>query len=174
MKIPNWVKGASASLAAVLALTWALTASGVVNWEVPFHSGMTKYAVLYASDTAHLRELAPGTSGQLLSTNGSSAAPGWVNGALGVGTGYKIARGQVTLDGSNPTQASHGLTTVQACTLTNNRSAAMSSGEPTILTYATAATSTINVYAWWFGATISSVTASTDSTDVVSWMCIGT
>lgn len=174
MKIPNWVKGASASLAAVLALTWALTASGVVNWEVPFHSGMTKYAVLYASDTAHLRELAPGTSGQLLSTNGSSSAPGWVNGALGVGTGYKIARGQVILDGSNPSQASHGLTTVQACTLTNNRTTVMGANEPHYFTYATAATSTLNVYAWLYHATQANVTASTDSNDVVSWMCIGT
>lgn len=174
MKIPRWVKGVMASLTAVMALAWALTASGVVNWEVPFHSGMTKYAVLYASDTAHLRELAPGTSGQVLSSGGTAAAPSWVNGALGVGTGYKIARGQVVLDGSNPTQASHGLTTVDSCVLTNNRSSAIASGEPVLLTYATAATSTINIYAWWHGATVSAVTASTDSTDLISWLCVGT
>jgi len=164
------------ALAGVLAagVLFVLTATGAVTWEIPLKGGMTKYSLLFASDTAHLQQITPGTSGQLLSSGGTAAAPSWVNGALGVGTGYKIARGQVTLDGSNPTQASHGLTTVAACTLTNNRTSAMSSGEPTVLTYATAATSTLNVYAWYFGATISSVTASTDSTDVISWMCVGT
>lgn len=173
MKLTQWTKGLLAGLVAIVALAWGLTASGVVVWEVPFHGGMTKYSVLYASDSAHLRQATPATAGMLLSTNGSSQPPSWVNGSLGVGVGYKIARGQVVLDGSNPTQASHGLTTVEACTLTNNRVTAMGSNEPVALTYATSATG-LNILAWWHNATMAAVAPSTDSNDVISWICIGT
>jgi len=173
MNIPTWMKGAIASLTAVVALAWALTASGVVQWEVPFHSGLTKYSLLYASDSAHLRQATPATAGMVLSTNGSSQPPSWVNGVIGTGTGYKIAQGQVVLDGSNPTQASHGLSTVSACTLTNNRVVAMTAQEPVALTYATAATG-LNIFAWWHNATMAGVAPSTDSNDVISWICIGT
>lgn len=173
MKLSNWMKGALGSLVGVVALAWALTASGVVVWEVPFHGGMTKYGVLYSSDSAHLRQATPATAGYLLSTNGSSQPPSWVSGALGVGTSYKIARGQVTLDGVNPTPASHGLSTVEACTLTNNRITAMTANEPVILTYATSATG-LNVFGWWHNATMAGVAPSTDSTDLISWICVGT
>lgn len=173
MKLSNWMKGALGSLVAVIGLAWALTASGVVVWEVPFHGGMTKYGVLYSYDSSHLRQATPATAGMVLSTNGSSGPPTWVNGLLGTGTGYKIAAGQVTLDGSNPTQASHGLTTVTACSLTSNRITAMTANEPHQVTYATAATG-LNIFAWWHNATMAGVSASTDSNDVISWICLGT
>lgn len=174
MKITQWTKGLVAGLVAVVALAWGLTASGVVVWEVPFHGGMTKYGVLYSSDSAHLRQATPATAGMLLSTNGSSQPPSWVNGALGVGVGYRIARGQVVLDGSNPTPASHGLTTVNACVITNNRQVAPTgNNDPQFFTYATAATG-VNINAWFYSATGSVVKPSTDNDDVVSWMCVGT
>lgn len=173
MKLSNWMKGALGSLVAVIGLAWALTASGVVVWEVPFHGGMTKYGVLYSYDSSHLRQATPATAGMVLSTNGSSSPPTWVNGLLGSGTGMKITQGQVVLDGSNPTPASHGLTTVSACTLTNNRVIAMTAQEPVTLTYATAATG-LNVFAWWHNATMAGVAPATDSNDVISWICVGT
>lgn len=109
-----------------------------------------------------------------------------INGALKVGTSsaltgiggaYKIARGEVTLDGGNPTPISTGLATVVACTVTDKRSTAPGV-DPTAFTVdygGGVAAGTVNVYAWKITATgDGTLVASTDSDDVISWIAIGT
>lgn len=94
-----------------------------------------------------------------------------------VAAGYKIARGEVTLDGGNPTPIVTGLATVVACSVTNKR-ADTPGLDPVIFTvdYAGGVTAgTVNLYAWKpTGAADVTLIASTDSTDVISWLAIGT
>lgn len=94
-----------------------------------------------------------------------------------VAAGYKVARGEVTLDGSNPTPATTGLATVVACSITDKR-ATTPALDPYIFTidYAGGVTAgVLNVYAWKVTSAIdATLVASTDADDVISWVCIGT
>lgn len=91
----------------------------------------------------------------------------------GVGAGYRVARGTVTLDGSNPTQLSHGLTTVVACQLTDVRSDSPDL-DPVHFTYVISS-GNLNIYAWKYTHSSNpTLIASTDSDDVIAWSCIGT
>src|SRR5919197_1391999 len=68
----------------------------------------------------------------------------------GVGSSYKLARGEVTLDGSNPTPITTGLTTVVACTVTL-KAAATPGDDPTSFSvdYAGSVTAgVVNLYAY--------------------------
>ena len=99
--------------------------------------------------------------------------PATTNYAVGVASGYKIARGTITLDGTNPSSAAHGLTTVVACTITDVRTTAPGA-DPTAFTY-TIATTNIDVYAWKPTAQAdTALVASTDADDVIAWICVGT
>ena len=93
--------------------------------------------------------------------------------AVGVASGYKVARGQATLDGSNPTSAATGLTTVAQCvaTLEGTASPAL---DPLIVTTTITATN-LDISAWKpTAAGDVTLIASTNATDVVSWICVGT
>ena len=95
----------------------------------------------------------------------------------GIGQLYKVARGEVTLDGSNPTPIITGLATVVACTVTM-KSAASPSSDPTNFTvdYAGGVTAgNVNLYAWKpTGAALVDLVASTNSAAVISWIAVGT
>ena len=91
----------------------------------------------------------------------------------GVGAGYRIARGTVSLDGSNPTEVSHGLTTAVACQLTDVRPTAPGL-DPVHFTY-TIVSGTLNIYAWQHTHSSNpTLIASTDADDVIAWSCVGT
>ena len=159
----------------LLGLLWVGGATGVVTWEYPLIGGMTKGDILYAWDNSHLRKLAAGTAGQGLTTQGASAAPTWTSFMLGSGVGQKITRGEVVLDGTNPTQASHGLTTVGACVITQNAATIGGGLTPVIFSYATSASSNLDIYGWGFTSAATTVLlTSTNSTAVVDWLCAGT
>jgi hypothetical protein len=92
---------------------------------------------------------------------------------VGAADGYKIARGETALDGSNPTPAVTGLTTIVAAVLTNKRTTAPGA-DPHIFTYGTSG-GTLNIYAWKpTGAGDTALIASTDADDVIGWIAIGT
>lgn len=95
----------------------------------------------------------------------------------GLADGYKVARGEVTLDGSNPTAIATGLATVVACTVTDKRATAPGL-DPTHFTVdygGGVAAGTVNLYAWKpTGAGDATLIASTDNDDVVSWIAVGT
>ena len=101
---------------------------------------------------------------------------GTSSGLTGVDGAYKIARGEVTLDGGNPTPIVTGLATVVACTVTDKRATAPGV-DPTFLTVdygGGVAAGTVNVYAWKITATDNgTLIASTDADDVISWIAIG-
>jgi hypothetical protein len=94
-----------------------------------------------------------------------------------VAAGYKIARGEVTLDGSNPTPITTGLATVVACTVSLKSSSAPGD-DPSWLSvdYGGGVTAgAVNLYAWKnTGGTDPTLVASTNSSAVVSWIAVGT
>lgn len=99
---------------------------------------------------------------------------GWVpiNASIsGVASGYKIARGETALDGSNPTPVVTGLTTVVGFTATLKGTAAP--GDNTSVLTADISSGTVNVYAWKnTGGTDPTLVAST-GTESFYWIAVG-
>lgn len=90
----------------------------------------------------------------------------------GVGTGYKIARGETALDGTNPTPAATGLTTIVACTTTIKL--ATSPGVSTsVVTYGVS-DGTLNLYGWKVTAVDDATLVASDGTQTIGWVCVGT
>jgi hypothetical protein len=83
------------------------------------------------------------------------------------GSGSKIAAGTGTLDGSNPTTISTGLTSVLAFTATKIDTDGVGAGTA-FLTHGTPSGGSVDVYAW-----VAAGTAST-STETFSWIAVGT
>ena len=147
--------------------------SGLLAWRLHVPEGPAAGDIIYGENSNYLTNLAAGTSGQALVTQGAGSAPAWANVALATSTGVRLAAGTLTLDGSNPSTAATGLTSISACTLTMNRSAAPGD-EVAVLSY-TASGGTLSAYAWTnTGGTDPTLAASTDNNDVIAWMCQGT
>jgi hypothetical protein len=91
---------------------------------------------------------------------------------VGAADGYKVARGETALDGSNPTPVATGLTTVVAFAAVLKGTAAPGLGT-SVLT-ASISGATVNVYAWKpTGATDPTLIAST-GTESFYWIAVGT
>lgn len=88
----------------------------------------------------------------------------------GIASGYKIARGETALDGSNPTPVTTGLTTITSCTLTVKIATAPA---VTALTYNTSS-GTLNMYAWAPTAADNTALTASAATSTVGWICLGT
>lgn len=89
------------------------------------------------------------------------------------GNALVLASGTVTLDGSNPTAISTGLTTVTAASFICVTSSAPADG-PATFTY-TASGGDISLYAWEnTSGTDPTLAASTNNTAVIAWMATGT
>jgi hypothetical protein len=111
-----------------------------------------------------------------LSVDPFAGSPLMAAGASQVLTGeYAIARGSVTLDGSNPSSVTTTLTTITSCVVVDKRSTAPGL-DPQMVTTATAAVAgRLDVYAWKAtSVTDPTLIASTDADDVIDWICIGT
>lgn len=95
----------------------------------------------------------------------------------GLAAGYKLARGEVTLDGTNPTPIATGLATVVAASVTL-KSAVTPGDDPSwcSVDYGGGVTAgTINLYAWKnTGGTDPTLVASTNAAAVFSWIAVGT
>ncbi len=93
-------------------------------------------------------------------------------GVAGVAAGYILARGEVTLDGSNPTPVTTGLTTVIAAVAVF-KSTSAPGDDPNGLTVDYSG-GTLNIYAWKnISGTDPTQVASTNSSAVVSWIAVG-
>jgi hypothetical protein len=88
-------------------------------------------------------------------------------------TAWKLAAGTVTLDGTNPSSATTGLAAIIACTVVDKRSVAPGDEVSTFTTITSAVAGRLDIYAWVGSATDPTLAASTDSDDVVDYVCIG-
>lgn len=80
--------------------------------------------------------------------------------------------GTVTLDGSNPTPITTGLSSISGVTLTQQGSTAP--GDDPVYLTVTTSSGTANVYAWKnTGGTDPTLVASTDNATVVQWIACG-
>jgi hypothetical protein len=92
--------------------------------------------------------------------------------ATGVAGGYKIARGETALDGSNPTPVATGLTTVVAFVATLKGTAAPGVST-SVLTYDISG-ATVNVYAWKPTSTSVPTLVASTGTESFGWIAVGT
>lgn len=92
-----------------------------------------------------------------------------VGGAAG---GYRLARGETALDGSNPTSAASGLTTLVACTVSLKGTSAPGVGTSVVTSNING--TSLDLYGWKVTADIDSTLIASDGTETVDWICIGT
>lgn len=90
----------------------------------------------------------------------------------GVAAGYKVARGETALDGTNPTAAATGLTTIAACTAALKSASAPGVGTSAV-TYDTSG-ATLNLYGWKVTAAGDATLIASTGTETVGWICAGT
>ncbi len=105
----------------------------------------------------------------------AEAAGASANAVVGVAAGYKVARGEAALDGSNPTPVATGLATVVAFTATLKGTAAP--GDSTSVLTADISGATVNVYAWKHttgGAAGNPTLVASTGTESFYWVAIGT
>jgi hypothetical protein len=90
----------------------------------------------------------------------------------GVAAGYKVARGETALDGSNPTPVTTGLTSIVGCALTIKATAAPGVGT-SVVTYDTSS-GTMNMYGWKVTGTGDATLIASTGTETIGWVCVGT
>lgn len=116
-------------------------------------------------------------SGGALKIAGSDRTAALATAPAAVAAGYKIARGEATLDGANPTSVTTGLATVVSATV-SLKSATTPGDDPSWLSvdYGGGVTAgQLDIYAWKnTGGTDPTLVASTNNAAVVSWIAIGT
>jgi len=90
------------------------------------------------------------------------------------GVACQIARGEVTLDGTNPTAVATGLTTIAGAVAVFKTASALGDDPNALSVDYTGTDGTLNIYAWKnTGGTDPTLVASTNSSMVVSWVAIG-
>lgn len=89
-----------------------------------------------------------------------------------VAAGYKIARGETALDGSNPTPVTTGLTTITGCSL-SIKSTSAPGVSTSVVTYGSSS-GTMNTYGWKVTATGDATLIASTGTDTIGWVCVGT
>ncbi len=118
------------------------------------------------------------TGGELQFNGSAAVALAAANGLLAMTGGVQVAGhilafGEVTLDGSNPTPVTTGLTTVLAAFVIQ-KSTATPGDDPSGFTVSYSG-GTLNIYAWKnTSGTDPTLVASTDSAAVLCWFAIGT
>lgn len=111
-------------------------------------------------------------SGGALKIAGTDRTAALATAPAGVAAGYKVARGETALDGSNPTPVGHGLTTCVAFAATLKGTAAPGLGTSVLTANINGAN--VDVYAWKpTGAGDTTLVAST-GTESFYWIAIGT
>jgi hypothetical protein len=93
------------------------------------------------------------------------------NGVVGVASGYKIARGSIALDGSNPTDITTGLTSIDSAVVTIRGSSAP--GDNTSVLTTAVSGGTLSVYAWKNTSGTDPTLVASTSTETIDWIAIG-
>lgn len=90
------------------------------------------------------------------------------------GVPCQIARGEVTLDGSNPTVVATGLNTITGASAVFKTATALGDDPNALSVDYTGTDGTLNIYAWKnTSGTDPTQVASTNSSVVVSWIAVG-
>lgn len=124
--------------------------------------------VLGTTNTTTLSFSAPAASRVVTFGDPLSAA----NVMYSVGS-YKLARGTITLDGSNPSSAATGLVSIVSCSVDGPAAAAIPGDDPISAQPFINGTS-LDIYAWGTNGTDPTPVASTNNTAVFYWICVGT
>jgi len=111
-------------------------------------------------------------SGGVLSFNGVDQTAALASAPSAVAAGYKVARGETALDGSNPTPATTGLTTITGCAVSLKSTSAPGVGT-SVVTYGSSA-GTLNLYSWKVTGSGDATLIASTGTDTVGWVCLGT
>lgn len=155
----------------------ALASTGLSATELGFLDGVTagtsaasKAVVLDASskiDALDITLLKVGGTDKTTAVAAAVTTP-----VAGVAAGYKIARGETALDGSNPTPVATGLTTIVACIVSLKGTAAPGVGTSSV-TYDWSATN-VDLYGWKVTSNADSTLIASTGTETIGWVCIGT
>lgn len=116
-------------------------------------------------------------SGSILDVRPEAQVIGLVRAArMAPGTGYTLARGEVTLDGSNPTSVTPTGLGVVICAVATLKQATAPGDDPVALTvnYGGAVPAgQLDIYAWKTDGSDPTLVASTNASAIVSWIAIG-
>ncbi len=113
---------------------------------------------------------------RLYPTGNDPRAGGTHTEVLGVSDGLRLATGEVTLDGGNPTDVVTGLATVTGATACIKSPTALGD-DPVAVSVdygGSVAAGTLEVHAWKHDGTDPTLVASTDSAEVITWIAVGT
>lgn len=115
-------------------------------------------------------------AGSFLQVEPGAAAPGLIRSVAQSPSGFMLAQGEIVLDGSNPTPVTTGLTSIVSASVVLKR-ATTPGDDPVAFTVdygGIVAAGQLNLYAWKTDGSDPTLIASTNSTAVVSWTCVGT
>lgn len=109
---------------------------------------------------------------ELYVAGGSNIAAALADAVSGTAAGFKIARGETALDGSNPTPVVTGLTTIVAAVVALKGTSAPGVGT-SVVTYGTSG-GTLNLYGWKPTSNADPTLIASTGTETVGWIAIGT
>jgi hypothetical protein len=113
-------------------------------------------------------------SGGALKVAGTDRTAALATAPAGVAAGYKVARGETVLDGSNPTPVATGLATVIGFTATLKGTGAPGVGTSTLTADIAGAAGNVNVYAWKPTSNSDPTLVASTGTESFYWTAIGT
>lgn len=149
----------------------AWTAGDQLYWD----SGAAKFTKTAAGNKAIGIAAADAASGDATGAVSLEEVPtGIVNAVAGVGAGYKVARGETALDGTNPTPVATGLATVIAFTATLKGTAAPGVGTSVLTANIAGAAGNVDVYAWKPTSNADPTLVASAGTESFYWTAIGT
>jgi hypothetical protein len=113
-------------------------------------------------------------SGGALKVAGTDRTAALATAPAGVAAGYKVARGETALDGSNPTPVATGLATVIGFTATLKGTGAPGVGTSTLTADIAGAAGNVNVYAWKPTSNSDPTLVASTGTESFYWTATGT
>lgn len=111
-------------------------------------------------------------SGGTLAVAGTDVTATLAAAVAGVAAGYKIARGETALDGSNPTAVATGLSTIVGAAVALKGTTAPGVNT-SVVTYGSSS-GTLNLYAWKPTSNSDPTLIASTGTETVGWVAVGT
>lgn len=111
-------------------------------------------------------------SGGALKIGGTDRTTALSTAPAAVAAGYRIARGETPLGGTNPTAVTTGLSTITGCSLTLKVTSAPGLGT-SVVTYGSSS-GTMNMYAWKPTSNADPTLIASTGTETIGWVCVGT